>query len=225
MSPELIGVTFMLAASIFAKGGAAYTAIKIAHNSRTCRTGWLLVAIAVVLTLIRSVFSACDIIDEPFTFRHSVVPSFLHLLIGILFWYSLNLLYKCYTNELDAMTSMAEEMPNRVVILEPDGECCYVNYQWTAYTGLNRDASRGLLWRNAILPIDKESHESAFSMARVSDINYEQKIRIIDKYGSPRWHLARAVPVRDVNCKVVLWFCTLTDIHDYILDKESIYGR
>ncbi len=43
----------------------------------------------------------------------------------------------------------------------------------------------------------------------------EGKMRIRSQAGTFRWHLVRAIPIRDTENHVIKWFGTHTDIHDF----------
>ena len=55
--------------------------------------------------------------------------------------------------------------------------------------------------------------------------NYEVKFRLRNAAGAYRWHLARAMPIRDAAGKVVRWIGTNTDIDDQIRIERALRDR
>ena len=50
---------------------------------------------------------------------------------------------------------------------------------------------------------------------------YEIECRLRRADGEYRWHIGRAVPVRDAEGRVVRWFGTFTDIDDARRDEDE----
>lgn len=110
---------------------------------------------------------------------------------------------------------MAETVPQIVWTAGPDGAVDYFNQRWTDYTGMTLEESLGWQWQPVMHPDDRsqniERWLSAIDTGETHEIECRFK-RASD--GTYRWHLVRAMPVRDRNGWVVKWFGTCTDIDD-----------
>ncbi len=69
-------------------------------------------------------------------------------------------------------------------------------------------------WSTAVHPDDwpqcKNNLESALATGQIHETRY----RLKRSDGIYRWHLARAVPLKDAQGKIIKWFGTCTDIDE-----------
>ena len=109
---------------------------------------------------------------------------------------------------------IADVMPQIVWAAQPDGTVNYYNRRWYEYTGMplgsvgNRnawpvnsdDAGINARWQDSVRT--GKPYEEEFRLRRASD-------------GTMRWHLGRALPLRDSAGNITRWLGTNTDIHDF----------
>jgi diguanylate cyclase (GGDEF)-like protein/PAS domain S-box-containing protein len=122
--------------------------------------------------------------------------------------------------------TLAEAIPQMIWTSMPDGHTDYVSRRWSEYTGFEMEQSVRRGWEAAIHSEDLpecvtkwersvqtgETFETEYRLRRASDRIY-------------RWHLGRAVPIRDSKGDIVKWFGTCTDIddqkrHQQILEEQ-----
>jgi PAS domain S-box-containing protein len=117
---------------------------------------------------------------------------------------------------------LADAMPQLVWTAGPDGAVDYFNSRAAEYAGLVQSPGDGLGWARVLHPDDIQRCQEAWRDAISSGMTYdcEHRLRMAD--GSWRWHLSRAVPVRDQQWHVVKWFGTATDIQDLKLAQEAL---
>src|SRR6185437_11213922 len=101
------------------------------------------------------------------------------------------------------------------ITARPDGCTDYFNQNWYAYTGLTQQQSLGWAWHAAVHPDDVDRVTERWTKSCNDGTGYEVEYRFRrasdDVY---RWHLGRAVPVRDDAGRIVKWIGTCTDIDD-----------
>lgn len=108
---------------------------------------------------------------------------------------------------------LADAMPQMVWTVHADGSTGYVNRQLAEYTGTAGDGVRTWSWGVGLHPEDLEACMQAWTAALQSGTAYNAECRIRRASdGAYRWHLARAVPVRDEEGRIRQWFATCTDI-------------
>ena len=119
----------------------------------------------------------------------------------------------------DLYRSMIQGIPNIVFTLDRDGNTTFVNERWTVYTGMTPEQGMGRDWSRAVhrddWPQCKNNLEKALTTGQIHETTYRLKRRD----GVYRWHLARAVPLKDDQGKIMRWFGTCTDIDDQIRSK------
>jgi PAS domain S-box-containing protein len=94
------------------------------------------------------------------------------------------------------------------------GEAQYCNRRWYEYTGEGAEKTLGDMWQKALHPDDEQRirDETIRTAATGDPYNVEYRLRRHD--GEYRWHLARALPVRDADGKITMWVGCAADIED-----------
>ena len=110
---------------------------------------------------------------------------------------------------------LADSMPNIVWAARPDGSVDYFNRRWYELTGLPEGTSENESWEPVIHPADLQRTHDVWTRSLRTAEPYELEFRYRRASdNSYRWHLGRALPVKDASGKIVRWFGTSTDIHD-----------
>ena len=111
---------------------------------------------------------------------------------------------------------LADAMPQIVFTSRPDGFVDYFNDKWYEFTGQPRGGVGGdESWTAVIHPDDLQRTAEGWAAAMAAGDLYEIEYRFRrGGDGAYRWHLGRALPVRDEAGRIVRWFGTATDIHD-----------
>jgi PAS domain S-box-containing protein len=108
---------------------------------------------------------------------------------------------------------LADAMPQMVWTVLADGSTGYVNRQLVEYTGMAANDVKAWSWGVGLHPEDLEPCLRAWTAALRTGMPYNAECRIRRAAdGVYRWHLARAVPMRDPRGQVLQWFATSTDI-------------
>ncbi|UKO96251.1 PAS domain S-box protein [Nostoc sp. UHCC 0870] len=118
---------------------------------------------------------------------------------------------------------LAESIPQQVWITRADGYCEYVNQRTLDYFGTTPEQILGWQWEKFVHPDDQERCLAAWSHSLATGANYEIELRLLSADAiTYRWHLGRALPLRDHEGNIVNWFGTNTDIHDLVTAKVSL---
>ncbi|WP_158607162.1 PAS domain S-box protein [Pontibacter oryzae] len=119
---------------------------------------------------------------------------------------------------------LLEALPQLSWTADAQGNLDYINDRWVKVYSSEDPAIYGLgtSWINSVYEDDKEQANEAWLNAVTTGTNYETLFRIKTKNGGPRWHLVRALPLRDRDGRVVKWFGTSTDIHEQRLTLENL---
>jgi len=109
---------------------------------------------------------------------------------------------------------LAETIPQKVFTATPAGDVDYFNPQWMEYTGLPFAQIRDWGWTQFIHPDDVAGNVRAWrhSIATGEPFQFEHRFRRAD--GVYRWHLSRALPMKDDQGRIIKWFGANTDIDD-----------
>jgi PAS domain S-box-containing protein len=113
-----------------------------------------------------------------------------------------------------AFRQLADAMPQIVFAATPDGHVDYFNRQWYAYTGLPEGTAGYESWQRVHQPEFLERTVRRWDEAVRSGQPYEVEYPLRRRDGEYRWHLGRALPIRDARGRIVRWLGTNTDIHE-----------
>lgn len=111
-------------------------------------------------------------------------------------------------------STLAQTIPSHVWMAKPSGEIYWFNESCYQYYGVGHgelsDGKVGQYFHPDDRPILVEKWKAALT----SGEKYEAEKRLRRADGAYRWHLARAVPVKDEEGRILLWIGTSTDIED-----------
>src|SRR6266581_8490054 len=117
---------------------------------------------------------------------------------------------------------VANMMPGVVWTAAPDGTITFANDRWYAYTGL-APAQNARDWPRLVLhPDDYETCAEQWTKNLREGKEYEIEVRNRRYDGEYRWWLTRAIPVKDPDAHVLMWYGFSTDIHDIKQSKEAL---
>jgi PAS domain S-box-containing protein len=109
---------------------------------------------------------------------------------------------------------LAEATPGLLWTATANGNVDYFNHRWCDYTGLTNDESKNWSWQSVVHPEDLPGCLACWMRALQTGDNYECEYRLKRADGIYRWHLGRAVAMRNEHGDIVHWVGTCTDIDD-----------
>jgi PAS domain S-box-containing protein len=118
---------------------------------------------------------------------------------------------------------LTNTVPQMVWTALSDGLVDYVNQGWCEYTGQTFQEAQGSAWSAVLHPDDYERSLNIWQQAIRTGEPYQVIYRLRRATdGAYRWHLGRALPLRDEQGQIVKWFGTCTDIDDQKRSEESL---
>ena len=118
---------------------------------------------------------------------------------------------------------LADAMPQIVFTAKPDGTVDYFNRKWYELTGSPADDVSAEAWMAALHPSDRAAGAESWLASVRAGRPHENEARIWSAgAGTYRWHLARALPVRDESGAIVHWYGTATDIDDHKRAEQAL---
>jgi PAS domain S-box-containing protein len=118
---------------------------------------------------------------------------------------------------------LADAMPQVVFTARPDGQIEYVNRKWTDLTGLTNEIRRNRQLLRVLHPEDRASCAASWRASVDSGVPHEYQGRLWSvRSGTFRWHLVRALPVRNEAGRIIRWYGTATDIDDHKRVEQAL---
>jgi len=109
---------------------------------------------------------------------------------------------------------LADAMPQIVWTSDSAGNATYYNRRWFEYTGMADDQVDATAWSRFTHPDDLPETIARRTQTLADGSVFEVEYRFRAADGTYRWHLGRAVPIRDESGEIDFWIGTATDIDD-----------
>lgn len=118
--------------------------------------------------------------------------------------------------------TFSESMPQMAFMADVHGSITYYNQRWFDYTGFRQGQSLGWDWQPVQHPEDLQRTIDTWTHSIQTGETYQIEYRLRRFDGVYRWHLGRAVPVRDERGSIFGWLGTNTDIHDQKITEAHL---
>lgn len=123
-----------------------------------------------------------------------------------------------------SLRELTETIPQMLWSAEEDGAVNYCNRRTLDYTGLSAEEVRGSGWLIAVHPDDVEKATRAWLGSVTSGEAFQCEFRLRRAPDDYRWCISNAVPLRDLEGKVIKWFGTVIDLHDWREAQQALHA-
>lgn len=131
------------------------------------------------------------------------------------------------TNELllsrEHFKLLANSIPQLIWTSLPNGENNFYNQQWYDYTLLEATGNSRGDWQRVIHPDDLENTVKQYNASLATGDVFEMENRYKSgRDGNYRWHLNKAIPLKNEEGEITLWIGAATDIQE---QKQQMQRR
>ncbi|WP_373536527.1 PAS domain S-box protein [Microcoleus sp.] len=110
---------------------------------------------------------------------------------------------------------LAESLPHLIWNVDTAGKLRFANQKWSEYLGMSYEKAAQNNWESLVPPSDLAESLARWEECQITGEVYQVEFRLRRASDQmERWHLSRAVPIRDGLDQIVEWIGTNTDIHD-----------
>jgi len=102
------------------------------------------------------------------------------------------------------------------------GDVTWYNQRWIDYTGFSVDEMRGWGWMQVHHPEHVARVVERVKRAAEAGEAWEDTFPLRSRFGTYRWFLSRAVPIRNEQGEIVRWFGTNTDVTEQFEAEEAL---
>lgn len=120
---------------------------------------------------------------------------------------------------------LAELIPQQVWTALPSGQLDFVNSRVLAYFGATHDEMLGSGWQSHVHPDDLPHCLAAWLRSLETGAGYDVEFRLLDRHGVYRWHIGRALSLRDESGAILQWFGSNTDIDEAKKARDELQHR
>ncbi len=118
--------------------------------------------------------------------------------------------------------TLADSIPQLAWMTRSDGYIFWYNRRWYDYTGTTPKQMEGWGWQSVHDPAELPRVLAKFKVAIAGGAPWEDTFPLRRHDGAMRWHLSRALPVRDEQGRIVSWFGTNTDITERMEMEDDL---
>lgn len=128
-------------------------------------------------------------------------------------------------------SALAQTIPSHVWMAKADGDIYWFNESCRQYYGAAEAELHNARWVERVHPDDLPALRAHWAAAVTTGTSYQAEKRLRRADGVYRWHLARAVPLRDEAGTILQWVGTSTDIEDQkhvaarLLQANEVLGQ
>ncbi len=123
--------------------------------------------------------------------------------------------------ELEFRT-MADSIPQLAWMTRADGQVFWYNQRWYDYTGLAPGEVAAASVRHIYHPDHVDRVLTSFERSIETGRPWEETFPLRAGDGEFRWFLSRALPIHDLDGKVIRWFGTNTDITGQLRAEQAL---
>jgi PAS domain S-box-containing protein len=132
---------------------------------------------------------------------------------------------KALRAEEERFRALADNIPQLAWMADRTGSIFWYNRRWYSYTGTTFEDMQRDGWPSVHHPDHLDGAAVRFEHAVAREQPWEDTFPLRGRSGEYRWFLSRAMPIRDEEGRVTLWFGTNTDIteqRDAVADREQL---
>ena len=121
------------------------------------------------------------------------------------------------------LRQLTETIPQMLWSAEVDGAINYCNQRVLDYTGLSREQVRRAGWMKSVHQDDVRKMEQAWRAAVSTGEPFQYEFRGRRAADNAyRWCISSALPLRDQEGRVIKWFGTVVDLHDWKEAQQAL---
>jgi PAS domain S-box-containing protein len=118
--------------------------------------------------------------------------------------------------------TMAEAVPSFLFETDADGWNVWTSEGWCRFTGQTPHQVSGHGWAEALHPDDRTVNIDRWAQCMKDGVPFEAQQRLRRRDGIYAWVIARALPVRDSQGKVIRWVGSVTNVDDIVRVQEAL---
>ncbi|MDX1761484.1 MAG: ATP-binding protein, partial [Christiangramia sp.] len=111
-------------------------------------------------------------------------------------------------------------MPHKIGVSDAEGTPIFYNNSWLSYTGKSAEDLLKNSWHYLIYSEDRARTEDLVRESLEAGEDFELELRLFDRNGEPKWHLAKSTAVKDEKGKVTSWISSSTEIQKLKEDEK-----
>ncbi len=122
-----------------------------------------------------------------------------------------------------SLRELTETIPQMLWSAEVDGAIDYCNQRVLDYTGLPAEQVHGAGWMKTVHPDDIEKMARAWTAAVSTGEPFQYEFRCLRAADRAyRWCISSALPLRDEKGRVMKWFGSVVDLHDWKEAQQAL---
>ena len=118
--------------------------------------------------------------------------------------------------------ALAQAIPNHVWTATPDGQVDWFNDRVYEYAGRSPGELDGDAWVSIVHPDDTATTAEEWKRSLETGDTYQTEFRLRHRSGGFRWHIVRAVPIKNDEGRILRWIGTNTEVEELRSTREKL---
>ncbi len=117
---------------------------------------------------------------------------------------------------------LAELMPQLISNADESGKSFFYNQNWLNYSGLSLETLIANGWKSTVHPEEVKEVRNRWFHCISSGKDFEMELRLQNKNGEYKWHLSRAIALRNEKGVIVKWITAATEIQEQVEYRKAL---
>jgi two-component system CheB/CheR fusion protein len=122
----------------------------------------------------------------------------------------------------DYVKGILESSPQMTSTASSDGQATYFNQYFLDYSGLTLVEALASGWQGLVPPAAVEEVSQAWEHSIATGEKFYKELQFRRHDGMYRWHISRAIPIRNSEGLITSWVGTASDIHQQKMFSEEL---
>lgn len=117
---------------------------------------------------------------------------------------------------------LAELMPQLISNADENGRSFFYNQNWLNYSGLSFETLCTNGWKSTVHPDEVKEVRNRWQHSVSTGKDFEMELRLLNKSGEYKWHLSRAIALRNEKGVIVKWITAATEIQVQVEYRKTL---
>ena len=113
-------------------------------------------------------------------------------------------------------------LPQKISQADASGNVFFFNQSWLSYSGLSMEELKGDGWKKIMHPDELNGIIKNWRHSVRTGNNFEMELRLLNKKGEYKWHLNRAIAIKDESGNAIKWIGAATEIQKNVEQRTEL---
>jgi PAS domain S-box-containing protein len=117
---------------------------------------------------------------------------------------------------------LAELLPQKISQADAKGNTFFYNQNWLSYTGISLEELQREGWEKILHPDELVEVTKRWQKCIKTGSNFEMEVRLLNTEGKYKWHLSRAIAMKDDRGNIIKWIGASAEIQKQVEQRTEL---